>query len=269
MGRKQVTENKPIICMKNDFNPENFRNYLEEQPEGENNIENIDSGYLALAIQNQEFDFDENAKDEGYESVEVVTSEIKRVFSEDKNLMTKLIKFAESYIYVKTGSLEICGFKGSDIVMEAIEGILKLKRKWYRQKCSNIVVLIMGVIVSIIRNRINSKSYKESEKVIPLFPPDDEKNNSVNSVYDDENANKGNYNDSSVKESDEEYYNRILSEFEDDEIAYCIIDELLSRGDYDIKEQNQLLAKNLGITVKEVEKAKKRIKRKLIILKRY
>lgn len=196
-----------------------------------------------------------------------VAAEIERVFKNDPHLMTKLLKTTESFLYGKTGQPTILGKNCEDLVLEGIESILKLERKWYKEKCPNIVVLIIGVIKSNIRNMVNSKDYENKGKIIPLFPENDEYN-SGNSVYDDEIARKLSPADFDLTEkSDEEIFQKYLDLFADDLEAYCVLDELLKTSDYDVKEQNQLLAKNLGITVTQVENAKKRIKYKVMFIK--
>lgn len=194
-----------------------------------------------------------------------VSKEIEKVFKEDHKLMVKLIKVAEAFIYGLTGSYQINGLGAQDLIMESIEAILTLKRKWYKSKCPNIVVLLIGVCKSKVRNFVNSKDYKDNNKVIPLYPEDKENKNG-NSIYDDEQGKRYDKDDQIFDESDEAIIQNVLDLFEDDDVAYCVFDELLRISDYDVKEQNQLLAKKLGISVKEVENAKKRIKYKILFL---
>lgn len=191
-----------------------------------------------------------------------VQEEIKNAFRSDKNLMAKLIKAADNFKYpYDNGKLP----DSKDIVMEAIEDILTGKRKWYKNKCERITIFIVGVIKSKIRNYVNSNGHKINKKIVPLYPSiaESENENSENSIYDEERAKYFNSDNEDEPPDTEEYYNKILDLFLDDEIAYCVLDELLSSDDYNRKDKNQLLAKELGISVREVENAKKKIKYRL------
>uniref|UniRef100_A0A832G250 Uncharacterized protein n=1 Tax=Ignavibacterium album TaxID=591197 RepID=A0A832G250_9BACT len=200
-------------------------------------------------------------------TVEEVKEEIKRVFEEDKKLMTKLIKLAEANIYGFTQEREICGLKPDDIVMNSIEDILEGRRKWKKDKCPNIVVLIIGAIKSNVSNLLNSKEYKFNQKVIPIQQNDDENQEEIN-LYDNEIGKRYSPNEIKNDTDEEEFFQKILDLFSDDEEAYCVLHEIIYGLDYDVKEQNQLLAKRLGISVTDVENAKKRIKYKLLFLKK-
>lgn len=200
-------------------------------------------------------------------STEEVISEIEKVFKQDKYLMTKLIKEVETITFGYKLTGKFVEINAADIVMTAIEKILLGIRKWDKNKCPNIVVLIYGVIKSEIRNKVNSKENGNNQKIVPLENENYE-NNDNNNIYDIESGRRYNPLNPETDVDEEVLYQRILTLFEDDPIAYCVLEELLSSSDYDIKEQNQLLAKNLGIEVTDVEKAKKRIKYRLQFLKK-
>lgn len=195
-------------------------------------------------------------------SEDEVREAIENEFRSVKNLMVKLIKAADNFKHpYNNGKLP----DSEDIVMEAIEDILTGKRKWYKNKCERIYIFIAGVIKSKIRNYANSNKHKINKKVVPLFPSiaESENDNSGNSIYDEERAKYFNSDNEDEPPDTEEYYDKVLELFSDDEIAYCVLDELLSSDEYDIKEQNLLLSKKLGISPRDVENAKKRIKYKL------
>lgn len=270
MSGKQVTDNKKWRKMETEPNfSENFDESSEQLPEGVsaeaiNRLISIepDTG----SGESESADDDEQAEgNDIYAEDEEVSKEIERVFKEDPQLMVKLLKVAEAFIYGLTGNYQINGLSAQDLVMESIEAILTLKRKWYKSKCPNIVVLLIGVCKSKVRNFVNSKDYKDNNKVIPLYPEEKENKNG-NSIYDDEQGKRYDKDDQIFDESDEALIQNALDLFNDDDVAYCVFDELLRTSDYDVKEQNQLLAKNLGISVKEVENAKKRIKYKILLL---
>lgn len=200
-------------------------------------------------------------------STEEVRSEIEKAFKQDKYLMTKLIKEVETITFGYKLTGKFVEINAADIVMTAIEKILLGISKWDKNKCPNIVVLIYGVIKSEIRNKVNSKENGNNQKIVPLENENYE-NNDNNNIYDIESGRRYNPLNPETDVDEEVLYQRILTLFEDDPIAYCVLEELLSSSDYDIKEQNQLLAKNLGIEVTDVEKAKKRIKYRLQFLKK-
>lgn len=269
MSGKQVTDNKKWRYMETqpDYS-ENFDEAGEQPPKGisqeeMNRLISIepDTGSGESEIADDDGQVDGN---DIYADAEEVSKEIEKVFKEDPQLMVKLLKVAETFIYGLTGSYQINKLGAHDIVMESIEAILTLKRKWYKSKCPNIVVLLIGVCKSKIRNFVNGNDYKNKNKVIPLYPVDEENKNG-NSIYDDEQGKRYDKNDQIFDKSDEAIIQNLLDLFKDDDVAYCVLDELLRTSDYDVKEQNQLLAKNLGISVKEVENAKKRIKYKILL----
>lgn len=270
---KQVTDNKFWRIMLNyQENPENLEDSNESFPE-EVNPEEVSSD--SLFNSNEVINVGRITSDDGltekenvnYANNDEVLNEIERVFREDKMLMTKLIKKAEVLLSTLTNNNKINGLEAGDLVMESISAILSLDRKWYKERCPNIVVLIIGVITSKIKNIVNGKNFKYENKIIPLFQ-NDENDNYPNSVYDDELGKSFNKADFEFENDGEEIINNILKLFEDDIEAYCLIDELIRTEDYNVKEQNQLLSKQLGISVRDVENAKKRIKYKLSVIKR-
>ena len=250
-----------------DYKPdinENSDHFQDKDMIGKEGIDNPLKEEIPMLCDSIEYISDE-LKSENEEipvSKDEVRVAIENAFRSDKNLIAKLIKLADNFkkLY-DNGKL----FDSKDIVMEAIEDILKGKRKWYKNKCERITIFIAGVIKSKIRNYANSNNYKINKKVVPLFPSNAESESefSENSIYDEERAKYFNSDNKDEPPDTEEYFNKVLKLFDDDEIAYCVLDELLSSDKYDKKEQNQLLAKELGISVREVENAKKRIKYRL------
>lgn len=273
MTGKQVTDNKFWRIMLNyQENPENLEDSNESFPE-KVNPEEVSSD--SLFNSNEVINVGGITPDDGltgkenvtYANKDEVLNEIERVFREDNMLMTKLIKKAEILLSTLTNNNKINGLEAADIVMESIDAILSLNRKWYKERCPNIVVLIIGVITSKIKNIVTGKNFKYENKIIPLFQ-NDENDDQQNSVYDNELGKRFNKADFEFENDGEEIINNILKLFEYDTEAYCIIDELLRTDDYNVKEQNQLLSKQLGISVRDVENAKKRIKYKLSVIKR-
>ncbi|WP_290664483.1 hypothetical protein, partial [Ignavibacterium sp.] len=190
---------------------ENFDESSEHLPEGvspeEINIlismeENSGSGDSG-----NDYDDEQIENNIEYVNAEEVSKEIEKIFKEDPQLMVKLIKVAEAFIYGHRESYHINGLGAQDIVMDSIEAILSLKRKWYKSKCPNIVVLLIGVCKSKIRNFINGKDHKDQNKVIPLYPKDEENKNG-NNIYDDEQGKKYNSFDQKSEEFGEEFFQK-------------------------------------------------------------
>lgn len=250
-----------------DFKPEineNSDHFQDKDMVGNEEID--DTGIEAIPELSDSVDnFNDQVEPENNEipaSKDEVRDAIENEFCENKNLMAKLIKTTDYFINLYNLKEYL---NSEDIVMEAVEDILTGKRKWYKNKCEKIKVFIIGVIKSKIRNYVNSNEYKKNKKIVPLYPSnlESENENTENSIYDKERAKYYNSDDEYEQPESEEFYNKVLGLFSDDINAYCVLDELLSSKKYNKKEQNQLLSKELGISVREVENAKKKIRYRL------
>lgn len=218
-------------------------------------------------------------------TLEETANALEAAFKSDKNLTTKLTKYAGRKIPLIMGSKNDGRLMPEDVLMEAVARILQGKRKWYKNKEPKIEKLIILVIVSLIRieadqiadveNPLYSeleagitdkKKNKQRRRIIPLNYRDKEGNESEDTIIDVElyQADKKKFEDEFDFESYDknELLEELESELEEDETAFFVLLEMLEGNKSNID-----IAKKVGIEVKEVENARKRIKRKALKLK--
>lgn len=242
---------------------------LEEMPESEGEVFPTDAGDDIASID---------------ETVEAISES----FLKDKNLSTKLSTYAERKIKEIMGSKNNGKFTGEDYLQEAVARILSGDRKWKRKKNGSINELIIMVIVSLIRieaakiadedNQLFSEheagiaqKYKKTNykkrRIIPLYYTDKEGKEYDTTIIDVENYKQHGLtkteNEFDFEKIDEsEFIGKLETEFENDETAFFVFQEIL-----DGNKSNIDISKKLGIEVRDVENARKRIKRKALNLK--
>lgn len=230
-------------------------------------------------------DFTENKEGEVASKEEVLTNLKKLV--KDKNFLEKLTLITLKYIQVYFHENEISSQNAQDVLQTILEKFLNGKRKWYKKDGRTLENQIIMALISYVRNEFN-KRYEIKEKnndneieEISDEPGmnDNEKKESkykrkvnIQSIYDDEGNLRDyllNDNDTADEEYDELEEKLLLTEtFEninkakellakEDEIGYFVFEKILECG-----KDNKCIADELGISIKEVESAKKRIRRK-------
>jgi len=217
-------------------------------------------------------------------SIDEVLNALDSAYKSDKNLQTKLNYIALKNLYKYTGQARLSGYDAEEIVSIVITKILESeeakRRKWNKTKHPNIVNFIFMCIVSFIRN----ERKKTSSTTTPLYDIretgldvmegeknryDKEKTVTPTVVYKNGQISENtNYDIASARNYREKAgepipdYEELISdlekELENDEIAFFVLQEILNNC-----KSNQEIAGELGITVKDVENASKRIKRKL------
>ncbi len=225
---------------------------------------------------------------DGIASIEETVEAINESFLKDKNLTTKLSKYANRKIIEIMGSKNNGNLTGADYLQEAVARLISGDRKWNKKKAESINEMLIMVIVSLIRIEANKIAdtdnllYNEYEagpnvrhkklnykkrRIIPLYYKDKEGKETQNSIIDSEEYKlKGlkkiedAFDFEKVDES--EFIERLETEFENDEIEFFVFQEIL-----DGNKSNIDIAKKLGIKVKDVENARKRIRRKALKLK--
>ncbi|HCY77273.1 MAG TPA: hypothetical protein DHV28_15245 [Ignavibacteriales bacterium] len=221
-------------------------------------------------------------------SIEETTDALEAAFKGDKNLSVKLIKYAERKIPMIMGGKNDGRLMPEDVLGEAVERILEGKRKWKKNRIPKIEQLIMMVIVSLIRieadkildienplynfleagetEQKKNKNGSKKRRIIPLNYADREGKASEDTIIDTElyKADKKKFEDEFDFESydKEELIEQLESELEEDENAFFVLIEILEGNKSNID-----IAEKLGIEVKDVENARKRIKRKALKLK--
>jgi len=219
---------------------------------------------------------------EEFASREEVLEAIAEAYKRTKNLQIILLNFTGKKIIEEMGKKADERLTAEDFVSEAIYRITIGKRKWYKSKVEKIENLILMVIVSLIRIEgakrpdednplyneieagIESVKKKAKPRIIPLYKEFDKKEDSYNSIAETEstkNNNKDKYESAFDFESKgfEDYIEEIEKALDDDEIAFYVFQARLNG----IK-SNIDIAIDLGVDVKKVENALKRIKRILL-----
>lgn len=210
---------------------------------------------------------------------------ISLAYKRDVSLNDKLLISAQKIIIGYIGKHNEYSLTAEDFLIEAIKRILDGKRKWDKVKVPKIENLIIMTMVSLIRiefqrfSRPVDQLYKEYEVdpdydwtdknrskpyLIKMYGRDKHGKKIENTIADNEKfkltGREEIENAFDFEQPDEnEFFNKIESMFEDDEVAYFVLQEIL-----DGEKSNINMAAKYGISVSEVENAKKRIKRKLI-----
>lgn len=221
-------------------------------------------------------------------SIEETTDALEAAFKKDKNLSVKLISYAGRKIPMIMGGKNDGRLMPEDVLAEAVARILEGKRKWRKNRIPKIEHLIMMVIVSLIRieadkildienplyneleagekeQKKNENGYKK-RRIIPLNQTNKEGKLIEDTIIDTESFkfNNKKFEDEFDFEAvnEEELIDQLEKDLEEDETAFFVLQEILEG----IK-SNIDIAKRLGIEVKDVENARKRINRKALKLK--
>lgn len=222
-------------------------------------------------------------KEEVIAALELAYRNNKNRNEEKRDLHAALLKFAKDKIWKFNQSHEINGKTAEDIVYTAIEKIIKCERKWNKDKCPNIVVLISGVVTSDIRHEIvkvtggkkSEKEQREEKKkrkrrkimTMPLYEIKPDGKEKVNNVFEEERARTFTEDDLGYFERDvEEMIDELERMLENNDVDFDVYTILFDSGEK--KPSNIELAAATGYSVREIENAKKRIKRKALQVSR-
>jgi len=209
---------------------------------------------------------------------EEVTAALDNLYKADKKVHVKLLRYAQRKIFQLTGKIENINIEAEFIVEEAIYRILKRKRKWYQSRVDNIFHLILMVIFSLIRIELSKQQAetnplynenepgalkikkKKSSKQLKYISYNDKKDDNDKDTAEAAIA-KAYLNNNSNEEDTgiEDLINEIELLLENDEEAFFVFQARL-----DGQKSNIEIAKTLGIEVRNVENALKRIKRHLL-----
>lgn len=211
-------------------------------------------------------------------SREEVSNAIETAFKKNNNLSTKLLKYIQHKIFLLTGKKVINGVDPEDILFESIKRILQGKRKWKKNIVPNVVHFILMVASSLIKHQLEKipneanplyndledgsstiKKKKLKPKFISLNEYDENEKSKDKTIIDEKVASEFDQSNFDFeKDGFEEMVSKIENELEADNDlnAYYVFQERVNGIKSNIK-----IADNLGITVKDVENALKRIKR--------
>jgi hypothetical protein len=259
-----------------------------KQAKSDNYSGNDEFSLSETEIQYFENDEENNGAKSSFADSETVLKELEKLFNLENERLTKLLTYhALKWIRYYTGKSSINKRESTEIVSDVIEKILSCKRKWYRDKVPEIKKLLYLAVISEIRNELKKLDYSD----IPLYDIKEESNPdliklneksekkkkknpkvlSLNVVNRDGEEYKNSHadiqaaKDFTVSESifDENceeigiYFDKIekILEEKEDDIACLVLMERRKTT------SNKITAENLGVEVKEVEKAVKRFNR--------
>ena len=263
-------------------------NFAESQPPEGQNAGKASTAPLHLMETNESEDEPvPRSEGESFADALEVCNAVESAYKKDKNLQTKFTKYTDRKIIEIMGGKNDGRLRPDDVVEEAVLRILNLNRKWYKSRVPKIENLILMVIVSLIR--IEAEKIMDIENRLYDKREETKVKTSVNKKHNKRRIISLNYKDKDGKESDttiidNEYYKQnnkdkyeddfdfeqldenelicsLEKELEEDEAAFFVFQEIL-----DGNKSNIDIAAKLGIEVKEVENARKRIKRKAIKL---
>jgi hypothetical protein len=224
---------------------------------------------------------------DAYAAAEEVYEAVEAVYKKNNNFQIKLIKYAARKIVAIMGGKNDKRLMPDDVVEDAVFKILNLDRKWYKKKVEKIENLILMVIVSLIRieaekimdienqlydermgtaTKIAGTKNQNKRRIIPLHLKNKDGKEIDNTVIDNEHYKQNIRNkyedDFDYEQLDENELISILEkELEVDETSFFVLQEIL-----DGKKSNIGIAADLGIEVKDVVNARKRIKRKVLAI---
>ncbi len=186
-------------------------------------------------------------------SPEEAKDEIVRTLQENKDFFLRLVHYAEKKIkYLYKGG-NISGHTGMDIVQMTLERIIKGKRKWNRQKIPRIESFLHLAVFSVIRDEHNkAKKFatldmydadgRFDENRFPEFIKECYAHDFSKKLFEDDF---------------EQLLTMLQKDIETDIDGYFVLEEILKGNDSNIS-----IADKLGIEIKDVVNAKKRIKNK-------
>ena len=194
-------------------------------------------------------------KENNHASAEEVINELENAYKQIPNFHIRLVYFTLKTIRTYFNQNNIRGRDSEDVVQIVIEKIISLKRKWYRDTIPEFPKFIRLSIISYIKNE-----KKRKEIIEPVENSDD--------IYDWEGNFREDLFEDLIQESLRQSYaennfaidfdkllDRCYAEFEKDENVFFVFDARING-----EKSNIQIAKQIGIEIKEVENALKKIK---------
>ena len=186
-------------------------------------------------------------------SPEEATEELEMVLKKDPDTFLKLVHYAHKKIkyFYKGGN--IAGYTGMDIVQITLEKIIKGIRKWNRNKIPDFTNFLYVATFSVIR-----AAHKKEKKFITLDPYDAEGEFDENRFPEFiKKCYAEDFRDKIFGTDFESLLAGLQKDLEEDVNAYFVLEEILEGNDSNIE-----ISAKLGIDIKEVVNAKRRIKYK-------
>lgn len=193
-----------------------------------------------------------DAVKECFASKEEIIAEIESVYKTVPNLQNRLLYYTLNVTNVIYFAETKRKPLADDTLQNVFEKILKLKRRWDYNKNPDFLNFLRMAIFSCIRNE---RDKKDNYNYVAI-EADEESNTLLIDLFSEYVYNYPA--DKLVYESFDQLVEKCIEELKGDEIAYFVFEEMMENS-----KSNIVIAKNLGLEVKDVEKAKKRIKSKM------
>jgi hypothetical protein len=222
---------------------------------------------------------------------EEVFNAIDKAYKDDRYVHAKLLGFIQKLIFNIAGKHDINGKNAADFLAQTLDKIACRVRKWKKNRIPNIVTFIIYAAKSDIRHEAaqrsgsgiysnvnnllhddllpeklqkekdNGKKKKKHTKpvIIPLNSTDKEGKVLPDTIADIEKARSYKEDSFGIEDTNgdfEEMISKTEKQLEHDEVAYFVFQERIEGV-----KSNKVIAAKLGISVREVENALKRIKR--------
>jgi DNA-directed RNA polymerase specialized sigma24 family protein len=169
----------------------------------------------------------------------------------------RLLYFALSKIRFYFGEDTFNGFTAEDAVQNVLESILAMRRKWYTKKIPDFHKFIRLALLSSLRNE---KNKKERGEEVPLFDEEGEfGKETLREIL--KEFGRQDLTEHYLQENFEQLILKCMDELKDDVYASFVFEQRIEGCRSNIE-----IAKTLGIEVRDVECALKRIKNTLSIV---
>lgn len=184
-------------------------------------------------------------------SLDEVVKAIEQCYKSIPDFHKRILYFTLKNIRIYFHCDCIGNITAEDVVEIAFEKILKGKRKWNKEKFPQFIDFLRVVIFSFIRNE---KKRNDRVKEIGYYDVDGEP---IIEAYPEyiKVCLEQDFESQLIEDDFETLSSKFLENFKKDEVAYFVLEARLNGND-----SNKEIAKKLGIKVREVESALKRIK---------
>ncbi len=197
---------------------------------------------------------DENAE---YASKDEIIAALQYSYDTVPNFHKRLLYFALSKIHLYFGEDSFKGFTAEDAVQNVLESIITMRRKWYKNTIPDFQKFIRLALLSSIRNERNKKErWEESALFDEAGEFGKETLREILKEFSRQDLAENHF-----RENFEELISRCMDELKDDVYASFVFEQRIEGCTSNIE-----IAKTLGIEVRDVECALKRIKNTLFTL---
>lgn len=187
-----------------------------------------------------------------YASKEEVVEALEEAYARNPELHQRLLYFTLKTIRITCYDSSLHNITADDVVQTVIEKILKQKRKWYKGTTPDFLHFVRICIISHIRNQCKKKIMEEPEDLMT----EDAESANVREVM------KSYARKDIGEDNNHEKFEALIEQFEealgDDVNAIFVLEERLEGN-----RSNKEIARSLGLDVRSVENALKRIKTRL------